>query len=46
MAFRMRQTHRIHPEDLMKTDALIDSVLSLALITILGLLLALLRLLS
>lgn len=42
----MRQTSRIHPEDLMKADPLIEGVLSVGLIAILGLLLALLRLLS
>lgn len=39
----MRQMYRIHPEDVMKSDPFIESLLSIALITIFGLLLALFR---
>ena len=42
----MRQTYRIHPEDVMKPDPLIDGLLSISLVAILALLLALFRLLS
>lgn len=42
----MRHTHRIHPEDVMKADELIDVILSISVAVILALVLALLRGLS
>jgi len=42
----LRQTNRIHVEDVMKPDPLIDGLLSISLVAILALPLALFRLLS
>ncbi len=45
IGIHVQQTNRIHPDEVMNADPLIEGVMSLALIAILGCLLALLRLL-